>query len=87
MTNLVHEDQTGFIKSCSTSDNLSRLLCIIYSAEQSDYPSGVLSLDDMKAFDCLEFNYLWSVLEHMRLGSGFIDMMKVLYTLSQGQLF
>ncbi len=33
----------------------------------------------MKAFYQLEWNYLWVVLEHLGLGSSFINMIKVLY--------
>ncbi len=43
----------------------------------SSSPCAVLSLDAMKAFDQLEWNYLWAV--YLGLGSSFINMIKVLY--------
>lgn len=44
---LVHRDQTGFIKSRLTSDNIRRLLHIISAARDIQAPAAVLSLDVM----------------------------------------
>jgi len=44
-------DQTGFIKSRLSLDNVRRLLHIIDAAVGAKVPLAVLSLDAMKAFD------------------------------------
>lgn len=50
MPYLVHNDQTGFIKSRLASDNVRCLLHVIDTASGSADQSAILSLDAEKAF-------------------------------------
>ena len=78
MTELVHSDQSGFIKSRLAKDNVRRLLHIIDGAQSLSSPAAALLLDAMTAFDRLEGPFLWSVLEFMGIGMPFINIIKVL---------
>lgn len=82
MTILVYNDQTGFIRSILATDNVRRLLHVINGAQDLTSPAAVLSLDAMKAFDRLEWLFLWSVLETMNFGTPFINLLLVHLLLS-----
>ncbi len=76
---LIKEDQTGFIKGRNASDNMRQLLHILDFADSHPTPCAVFSLDAEKAFDRLEWNYMWAVLQCFGFGEHFVSMIKTLY--------
>ena len=58
---IIHPDQTGFIRGRQSFGNLRRLYNIIYS-DSGPTPEVVVSLDAHKAFDRIEFDYLFTAL-------------------------
>ncbi len=83
---LVNPDQTGFIINRLSTNNLRRLFNIIYLANKNKIPSIAVSLDAEKAFDMVEWPYLFCVLKKFGFGAGFIDLIKSLYRSPQARV-
>ena len=79
LPDLVDNDQTGFIPGRLSTSNTRRLFNIIYSPA-SDSPELVSSLDAEKAFDRVEWRYLFYILDKFGFGPNFISWIKLLYS-------
>lgn len=78
MCQIISPDQTGFIRDRYSFINIRRLFNILYSPH-SNSPEVVLSLDAEKAFDRVEWIYLFRVLEKFGFGPILISWIKILY--------
>lgn len=76
---LVKDDQTGFIVGRNSVNNMRRLLNVIQFAKQQSIDGLVISLDAEKAFDWIEWPYLFHTLQKFGLGEHFIKWVKLLY--------
>lgn len=76
---LINEDQTGFIKGRNSSNNMRRLLNTIQKFRQLSIEGVVISLDAEKAFDRIEWPFLFYVLEKFGLGEKYINWIRLLY--------
>lgn len=77
---VIHIDQTGFIKNRQGFFNLRRLMNIIYTSSDSSIPEVLVSLDAEKAFDRIEWDYLFLTLKKFGFGDRFISWIKLLYS-------
>lgn len=59
---IISQDQTGFIKGHHFFINIRKLLNVVHSSASESSPEVIVSLDAEKAFDRVEWNYLFSVL-------------------------
>ena len=74
------EDQTGFIRNLHSFSNIRRLLNVIHSPVSGETPEMVISLDAEKAFDRVEWPYLFRRLEKFCFGSKFVAWVKLFYS-------
>jgi exonuclease III len=77
---IVSDDQTGFIKNRYSFYNIRRLLNILHYPTPPDIPEVILSLDAEKAFDRVEWDYLFYTLKKFGFGAKFISWINVLYS-------
>lgn len=77
---LIQKDQTYCIPKRSIYDNLFLMRDIMDYARIYNVDFGVLSLDQEKAFDRVDHNYLFKVLECYGFGEHFLSWIRILYT-------
>uniref|UniRef100_A0A3P9KC19 Reverse transcriptase domain-containing protein n=1 Tax=Oryzias latipes TaxID=8090 RepID=A0A3P9KC19_ORYLA len=79
LPSLVKSDQTGFIKGRYSHSNVRRLLNVLQFSQNTNYRALAISLDAEKAFDRVEWEYLFKILDRFGLGSEFGRWVKLLY--------
>ncbi|KAK3524568.1 hypothetical protein QTP70_029876, partial [Hemibagrus guttatus] len=79
MDSVIQTDQTFCVPNRSIIDNVSLIRDILEVSRSLAVDLGLISLDQEKAFDRVEHQYLWKTLEAFGLSPSLIAMMKVLY--------
>lgn len=79
LSTLIHPDQVGFGKGRSSADNLRRLLHLVWQTRNSMEPVVAFSLEAEKAFDRVEWEYLFAILERFEVWDVYIKWVKLLY--------
>lgn len=83
----IHKDHVGFIKNRSSTDNMRRLLHLIWMNRTNPCPVSAIYLDAQKAFDRVEWAFLFAVLSEFGFGEGFRKWIKVLYSCPRAAVF
>ncbi len=80
LVSIISANQTGFIKGRHIFSNIRCLLNVLYTPPSQDTPEIVVSLDAEKAFDRVEWDYLFFAMERFGFGPRFIEWIRLLYT-------
>ena len=79
LTEIIHIDQSGFLKGRNIAHNIRLIIDLIDYTNTHDIPGALLLLDIEKAFDSVEHEYLYKVLERFNIGNNFITWIKSFY--------
>ena len=80
LPNINHPNQKCGIKGRSIYDGAALIRDIIDYVNYKNLPGLIISLDQTKAYDRVEWNFLFKVVEHFNFGPNFINMIKTCYT-------
>ena len=76
---LIHPDQAGFVPSRQIFDHIRLSQFMIHYAEAEEINGAIVALDQEKAYDRVDHEYLWRTLGKMNFPMTFINTVKSLY--------
>ncbi len=79
INDLTNEDQTGFIVGRQTQDSIRRTVQIINIVQSNKNSAILLSLDAEKAFDSVNWNFLYLVIERFGFNKDSINCITTIY--------
>lgn len=80
LPNLIHSDQTGFVKGRYIGENIRLTNDIMEYTSLQNLPGILTSLDFRKAFDSIEWPFIMKTLDHFNFGSDIKRWIKLFYT-------
>lgn len=83
---VVHTDQTGFIRGRYIGENLINIQNIIQHQSANDTQSYLLALDYTKAFDTLRWDLIYEALALFKFGDFITSAIKLLFTSVKSRL-
>ena len=79
MNHELPDDQVGFRKGRGTRDQIANICLIIKKAREFQKNIYFCFIDYAKAFDCVDHNKLWTILEEMGTPDHLICLLRNLY--------
>lgn len=79
LNSFIDPNQTSFIKTRSSSDNIQKLLHIMWLSQSKDVPVAAFVLDGEKVFDEVEWQFFFSALSLFNFDLHFTKWVRTLY--------
>ena len=77
---IVNHDQIGYIKGRFIGETIRTIHDIVYLTEEQNMNGFITLIDFEKAFDSIEWNFLFKSLKTFNFGAAFLDWIQILYT-------
>ncbi len=86
INSIVNQDQTAYIKNRYMGNNIRLIEDIIEHYDKVQAEGLLLTIDFQKAFDSLQWNFMFKTLDFFNFGPSFKQWIKTLYTLPVGKI-
>ena len=80
LTELIHEDQKGFLPGRKISTNIRRILDIVSTTQEDNIPGVIVSCDFLKCFDRIEIPAVLKSMEYFNFSRMLQDWVRVMYS-------
>ena len=79
ISKLIKQDQKAYVKGRYIGDNARLMSDIIFECDLNDYPGAIIFIDQKKAYDRVEWEWLQAVLKRFNFGPKFRNWISMLY--------
>ncbi len=79
LPSIISDNQTGYLKGRYIVQNIRLLEDVSFFTKYNNMPGILLSVDFEKAFDSLNWNFLYKTLKHVNFGKNYINYVKAMY--------
>jgi len=79
LRDFISDDQTGFVPDQYIGTNINRMLNFIDYCNDNGVEGMLISIDYEKAFDSMEWDFVYKALEYYGFPNKFINWIKILY--------
>ena len=76
----INNDQTGFLQKRFIGQNIASLIEIIEYCDYNDLAAVLISIDFEKAFDKIDWDFLWKCMAFFNIPQNIITWVKILYS-------
>ena len=76
---IINADQTGYVKGRYIGENIRLIQDTIYFTSQTNCKGIAIFFDFKKAFDLIEWNYLYATLNLFNFGPDILNWIKIIY--------
>lgn len=84
---IINQDQNGFLPNRQIKENIRNVIDLIeYANVHNEKPIMLLFLDAEKAFDNVNWEFMFKVLENKNFGENFIKAIKAIYKIQKAKI-